>query len=246
MTELQSSAIMGQEQQFLLSRQARTTARSSSQNQNRHQHSEDLHAFWTVLRSKLSSWEEKLDLLLQQKPSSQGAAMIHQELEDSKEELQQLRKHCLASSTGGSSSFEDWEVPADLPVADLRLLHTEFTKYSTKWETAREQLIPKGKFIFERYRQEVARRKAQGIPLDAPASTTPSTTSSKTQASSSSSLRNTAAPIGGCIQDLSDVSITIDVNGNVELQGATGQIIIDPIIASALLVRNLKNCTLTM
>jgi hypothetical protein len=188
-----------------------------------------LHAFWTVLRSKLSKWEVSLDQLEEKLP--QG--IIRQELEDLKEELQQLRKHCLASTV----CFDDWEVP-DLPVADLRLLHTEFTKYSTKWETTKDRLVPKGKFVFRRYREEVAKRKANGISLDAPSrQPTPSTKPAPTL-----SLGN---PNGSCVQGISNASITIDVNGDVQLQGAVTTTVVQ-ISSSALLIRNLHGCSLTM
>jgi hypothetical protein len=49
--------------------------------------------------------------------------------------------------------YEDWEIPEDFPLTDLRLLHTEFSNCAAQLETTRNALFPKAKFVFHRYRQ---------------------------------------------------------------------------------------------
>lgn len=224
---VESKYALDKEQQFLLSREARSKSNTSDRSTPLRQHSEDLHTFWSILRSKLSSWDAALDEL-EGKP--QG--YVRQEIENLKEELQQLRKHCLASTV----CFDSWKVP-DLPIADLRLLHTEFTKHSTRLEVVKERLIPRGKFIFQRYRKEVAKKKSLGIPLHAPTS---GVEPSSTKQIPSISVR---ADHGPCLEDLSGVSISIDFRGKVEVDGSAISLTIS---TSALLVRNLRDCRVTM
>lgn len=211
---------MDQEKKFLESQQARVNTIERSQ---RLQHADTLHVFWTLVREKLSAWEKKLHAL-QETQGKKPAAYQH--LQDLKEELQLLRKHCLGSTV----CFDDWEVP-DLPVADLRLLHNEFSKYFTIWEAAKEIICPKGKFSFRRYREELARRKAQGIPLSAPL-VAQTTITSKPQ----------VLHKGACLQDISNESIAIDSDGNVRVRDEQIMKVSD----AALLVRNLQNCSVVM
>jgi hypothetical protein len=84
---------------------------------------------------------------------------------DLQAELEELRKHCLNSfnATAASSStlssnpvmgkYDNWEIPEDFPLADLRLLHTEFTNCAEQLEATRNSLLPKAKFVFHRYRK---------------------------------------------------------------------------------------------
>lgn len=213
-------AMVDQEKKFLESQRARVNTIERSQ---RLQHTDILHAFWAHLRQKLSIWESKLHHL--QKVQGKQSAK-HQQLQDLKIELQQIRKHCLGSTV----CFDDWEVP-DLPVADMRLLHNEFSKYFAMWEVAKEVISPKGKFTFRRYREEISRRKAQGIPLSAPLAT-----------QTSISPRPRVLHTGACLEGISNESIVIDADGNVLVRNEQIMNVSD----AALLVRNLHHCSLVM
>eukprot|EP00980_Cylindrotheca_fusiformis_P027868 scaffold22560_cov135-Cylindrotheca_fusiformis.AAC.79 len=187
---------MDQEAKFLKSQQARVNTIERSQ---RVQRVDSIHSFWATLREKRSAWESKLCAL----GESQGQqAALYQELQDLKAELHQIRKHCLGSTV----CYDDWEVP-DLPVADLRLLHDEFSRCFSVWEATKKQISPKGNFSFRRYREEIARRKAQGIPLSAPVA-----------AESALSSKPHLLKEGACLQGLSNVSIVIDSKGNVRVR----------------------------
>lgn len=212
------------EVQFLASQQARLDAIKSSQ---RSEHADAIHSFWERLRTTLSQWDTRVDQLCLDKPKQN----VHQLLLDLKLELQQLQKHCLGSVV----VVEDWEVPV-LPVADLRLLHNTFAKHLQKWETAQQEIAPKGKFVFRRYREEVARRKAAQQTI--------------THAMMADGAKllvqanaNKKANEGALLQDFNEASIVIATDGSVRVDD---QIIELKISEAALLVRNLKKCSLTM
>lgn len=258
---------MNSELEFLSAQQARLKAleinSTSRSSQQRAQHADSIHSFWERLRTNLGQWEAKLKELHNNDNAEFGdnyadktpnitvdepttpQANANQRLLDLKLELQQLQKHCLGSVV----IFEDWEVPV-LPVADLRLLHNFFCKHLAQWETSKQEIAPKGKFVFGRYREEVARRKAAHQTISAAQSVTASTTTSTTSTSTArigtttTTTNSTGSKNeGAMLQDLSNVSVVIDVDGSVRV----GTEILSLQISDAvLLVRNLKNCSLTM
>lgn len=120
--------------------------------------------FWKNLKQRLQSWTTRCT-----------AIETRQQWLDLQQELQALRHYCLKSmtttttnttSSSFSLSMDDLIVPDELPLADWRLLHEEFTNCTILLETIQNQQFPKSKFVFLRYRQEVARRKALGIPVE--------------------------------------------------------------------------------
>jgi hypothetical protein len=127
--------------------------------------------------------------------------------------------------------FDDWPVPESLPVADLRLLHSECTKYSQKLEAYKERLLPKGKFVFQRYREAEAKRRndAQGrVPLllseassssFAKKATDDSDTSiqSKSTAARSSRSNHQEYHVGGILENISNANITVSSDGSVHV-----------------------------
>mgnify|MGYP003487476120 FL=1 len=44
------------------------------------------------------------------------------------------------------------DLPEDLPLSDVRLLHRQLTECQNDYETLRRELLPKPKFVFRRYR----------------------------------------------------------------------------------------------
>ena len=226
---------MDQEKQFLLSQQARLSNIERSQ---RIQHAEELHTFWKFLRSKLAEWQERLDSLTSQETDNNK----QQDLVDLKEQLQLYQKHCLSSTP--IIVFDDWQVPDNLPLADIRLLHKEFSNCMTKWEQAKEIVSPKGKFTFRRYRQEVARRKACGIPIFE--NSTQKTTPLKASAHQSTPVQQQQQQEytkGACIQNLSNATIEIDADGNV-LVNKHSFLEMPKVSAAALLVQKIEHCSI--
>ena len=45
------------------------------------------------------------------------------------------------------------DLPEDLPLSDVRLLHRQLTECQNDYETIRRELLPNPKFVFRRYRQ---------------------------------------------------------------------------------------------
>jgi hypothetical protein len=270
---------MDPEQRFLQSRQARLVAASSSVARN-----EELSIFWSELRRLLKEWNGRLLEYQHQHQTTEentnvsnnndndpadlrdGGSLFRQELQDLKEELQGLRQHCLHAAAAAASSinsnttptnFYDWSVPTELPNADLRLLHAEFTRCSTSWESVYQELFPKGKFIFRRYREELARRKALGIPLEAAVTAATSIARSRTQNEKDT---NNVLDDSGSVQNISDSMIHIQDDGTVQIRGRDdttnedrpsssserATIIPQRITAAAVLLRNVQNCTIQM
>lgn len=95
------------------------------------------------------------------------------------DDLKKLRKHCLSTSqheycvtatsttpasddngsnkndetTRGSAVLVVPAPPEELPLSDIRLLHAQFTKFQSKLDQTRKDMLPKRKFVFRRYRQ---------------------------------------------------------------------------------------------
>ncbi len=223
------------EQRFLQSRESRVASlAASSTTTARHQ---ELGRFWTELRQRLRTWTTRLEHV-----------ETRQELQDLQEELRTLRHHCLKPTL-------DFAVPTELPPADWRLLHAEFTKCATLWETVQIQRYPKGKFIFQRYRQEVGRRKALGIPLASEQSKKNSmelasryhTHFSGNTGNDHDDDNNTSSsgPGPASLESVANAIICIQNDGTVQIQPNHGQ---DPytISSAAVLLRNIQNCTIQM
>lgn len=225
------------EQRFLQARQARLTALAN----NTRKTEEDRHAladFWTALRLRFQNWKERL----------QQDGLDRQACLDLKEELQALRQECLHPNPHPSSILP---VPMNLPAADWRVLHSEFTRYFALWEEVSTTKFPKGKFTFARYRQEVARRKALGIPLEAASAPTLPNPSSPTHQVEEQKDDDAT------LQDISNAAIYISTDGAVVVNskdvvdsdqsqetGATTRSAL--LSSSAILLRRISNATIQM
>ena len=118
-------------------------------------------------------------------------------------------------------------------MADVRLLHRELTQCQEVWDKTKRMLLPKGKFVFRRYREAVRQREekeknatddsgkrsdcSNSTSVDdaasAQAKTSPNTFQQKSEPSSSEE-RDTER---GTLKDLDHADILVDVNGRVEL-----------------------------
>lgn len=99
--------------------------------------------------------------------------------------LKTLRKHCLTTTTSLSSSssvdprsvegFAQRQtssllmesdvmaiiVPDEMPLTDVRLLHKEFTICQAKLDKIYDEILPKGKFVFKRYREAIEKQQQE-------------------------------------------------------------------------------------
>jgi len=53
---------------------------------------------------------------------------------------------------------KDMDMATLLPISDIRILHLEFSKQQDKLDQIKAKLLPKGKFIFRRYREALQRQ----------------------------------------------------------------------------------------
>jgi hypothetical protein len=249
------------QQLFLQNQQARTIDRP-----HRQKATEELYAFWTRLRSELSEWDQRLKGLEELSSTTHLYLRRQSSLLELQHELERIRKHCLASTL----YYDDWPVPESLPVADLRLLHAECTKYSQKLEAYKERFLPKGKFVFKRYREALAERNAQGGgPLLSEAASSSSSSakmvtddSDATQSKSitdRSSRSNQQDYVGGILENITNASISVSSDGSVHAvaeQSSNGDAplwsaltdddAVLPISSSSLLIRKLHHCKVDM
>jgi hypothetical protein len=283
-----------QEEQFLKSRLARF-------NDNNHHHHDTttrkntkrdaLHAFWTILRRKLSHWNKRLVTVEETYQNNANTDDNNNNnnknttnnnnhnnsnsnkqdgldaLERLRLELEQWRKHCMSMSTASTTSStsttiptiingvdssdsnkkeeeedDKWLVPEELSLTDLKLLHGELTKCSDQWEAVRDRLFPKGKFIFRRYREALARRNIRQDDFAA---------QDQTKQNEKVLLRQRHSPLetahnnygtGGAavLENLSHVTVVIDPDGKV--QATT----IQPITNATFQVDECTNATTTV
>ena len=257
------------EQRFLAARQARLSS-SSSTTTVRHT-AQATATFWSQLRPYLQEWKGRLDQLQtsvdsgsssssRSRPESSSSSSLlsssslRQDLQNLKEELHRLRQHCLhhedgkrddsRCTTSPFATTTTLQVPEHLPSADWRLLHEELTRCTTRWETIHAQLFPKGKFTLTRYRAEIARRQALGIPFQEAA-----------KPGTESSTYNTSVPggekhSGSTVQNISNATIWIRDDGMVEIQSQdeTGPWTTNASLSATAVcvLRNIQNCTLQM
>jgi len=186
------------EARFLASRESRQEGL-----QSRKKRHEDLHQFWASLKAYLHKWDQRLDAIVAENTNDQPARSeddkrrIAVELNGLADDLRQLKRHCVSDdssvmmfldSTGSSSSSHGkddtvrWRsiVPVldrELPPTDLRLLHDEFSKHHDKLDQVRMNLLPKGKFVFRKYREALKRQQQEETSLLRTPPTTDTTTS---------------------------------------------------------------------
>jgi hypothetical protein len=153
------------EASFLQSRQSRSRpSRKISQDRR--------NAFWESARTFLVGWYKRLDALAMP-VSETDKRNVQMSLRQLMEEFEMLRNVCLTSNncdsaSSSSTTLEDvvpvdaasliMPPPDDLPYGDLRMLHEELQKNREKFDAVKQRLLPKGKFVFKRYRQAMAQR----------------------------------------------------------------------------------------
>ena len=209
-----------QEARFLEAREART-ARST----RRPHH--DLHTFWSALREDVRQWESRLETLLREEhphtasQRKESIEKLHALLTD----LQNLRRQCLSSTD------------IELPPADVRLLHEQFTTLAMRLDQARDEIIPPTKFTFKRYRAAMSRN------MESSAETKPSTNVVSTKQQLPSRLT-----FGGrhVLQDHCDSSLILDAR-SLSIQTSEGTVVRQEGTDTPLLVlQHLKQCRVTL
>ena len=219
------------ENKFLESSRARSELLREKHEHNR-QSAEERGDFWIALKSYLADWNDRLDQL-DNRYGKVGPSLteddkrtIQLDLTRLKDQLAELRRRCLSSGTANSSLADSDEQsliplpPDSLPFGDLRLLHEELQRQQAKFDTIKVKLLPKGKFIFKRYRKAVEQLRAQGIDLEQMESATIDANETPRTTSSTAAARN----LGSSIFGLEHALIQVDAHGFIRIQftGANG------------------------
>ncbi|GKY92561.1 hypothetical protein MPSEU_000226300 [Mayamaea pseudoterrestris] len=212
------------ENKFLISSRAR-----SEQLKEKHDHlrqsADDRNDFWLALRSYLSDWNDRLDRIDKEygdkcnSLSENDKQLIQLDLTKLKDELTELKKHCLSSRSIFDHSANERQQqlptpPESLSFGDLRLLHEELQKRQKKLDIIKLRILPKEKFVFQRYRKAVEQLRAQGKDLSQLESATFDAPSTKGQ----ESLASAIDLHGSTIRDLDQVSIQVEKDGTMRIQ----------------------------
>lgn len=160
---------------------------------NSRRRTDDLHTFWASFKVFREAWTKQLEQLQGADTtvgsnSNNNASRLSIQTESDKrridlelcrlqDQLEHQRKQCFShhaltekdtvgnASSASAASLHALSLPTqELSLSDLRLLHTEFTQCRELLDTKRNQLLPKGKFVFRRYR-EAFRLQQQQVEL---------------------------------------------------------------------------------
>ena len=210
------------EAHFLESRKAR--ARENKKTRK----TDVLNAFWVALKSRWRQWNEDLQAVESSyeecpPPTEQGKRKLRLDLCRLELELKELRNACLADgyaihadANEDGSCFShvgnDWELtcPPDLPLSDLKLLHTRFSQCQNSLDQVRKTLLPQGKFIFRRYREEMLR-------LQQTHSQQPSVEKSRDDGTQQKRRRSLLDPYR-TVSNLSNQNLVIHADGKVDVE----------------------------
>jgi len=216
--------------------------------------------------------------------NEQQKRIIQMKLTQLKDELQLFRKHCLSTS-----SFEDdlsvrqhqqqlgeksSEVarddlttstvvtpPPHLPLSEIRILHQEFAKYQQRFEQVKHTLLPKGKFVFSRYRQAMALQTTQQKQGDSTLIREALQTALQSQTYKTQEEQLPTIATTSCLQALSHATIIIHENGSVHVHKSQSESstsnddAVTPCVnntdepvdhALPITIRDLHHCTITL
>lgn len=277
------------EASFLAAREARNSRRPESASRNRKEKQEGLHDFWSSIHAFLKAWNDRLTKLSRtvDGPEQSTDNKSENEKRQLKEgitrlamEIQIVRKICL-STAAEATAFQTDHVDdsesakiigmiapppeGDLPLPDARLLHRELTECQTKLDKAKSRLLPKGKFVFRRYREAVRKREekmlqeALGDDL-ASGLTGPGTTAAlifeedhENSVAKQPSQNLFLGTEHRTLQNLEDMDIVVDSSGRAQLKKRTCEpcrVEIEtftfPSNTSNIILRNLRNCIVSL
>lgn len=221
------------EARYLASQLSRTRVLQESAVTHRKRR-DDLNSFWNCLRAYFVEWNQRLDDLAERHGNAaveteEDKGLVRMELCRLRDELKAVRKQCINSNSTAESphaaesvtprfSFdlpEDVDMAALLPISDVRILHLEFSKQQDKLDQIKAKLLPKGKFIFRRYREALQRQEeaAKQQPH-------PSYYRAEGTKTLPSSLNTTRRPLlaTNSLENIDGKKVILDENGNLTVQ----------------------------
>jgi len=242
------------EANFLANREARNLHRASPRSRKE---SDDLDSFWSSVKTYLKDWNDRLACLANEPTNNEAdKRRLQEKFNDLLWQLQSVRKVCLSSLETSETAIVDIAPPPpDLPLADVRHLHQELTQCQDALEKMKTELLPKGKFVFRRYREAMRKREEEmqsgaGVNNgDSSGRRANAQTKIATAATNAPSLQSLETK-RRAVQDLLDVEVLVDSKGKVVMKDGTAieRETILPLEgeSSTLSLRKLRNCTVTL
>lgn len=265
------------EASFLAARAARNSHRPASA-QSRKQKQDDLHDFWSTVRSYLKDWNDRLSAIAENE-GEEAASLSEDEKRNLQgqftllaQEIQYVRRICLSSSGGAAESPLSTVDPAsasesrirynikpppegDLPLADARLLHRELTQCQATLDKTKKKLLPKGKFVFRRYR-EAMRKREEKMRNETVENETGNDSFEQDEISRKADVTCDLETERRTLQDLDGIDVLVDSAGGVQMHqrgdlsggdyNEKEEIAMLPTCFSTLILRNLQDCTISL
>jgi hypothetical protein len=263
-----NATIMPSEASFLQARQARTESRNA---QGKTEKTERLSAFWISFKLVCQSWKDRLVELsknaeLVDLPLGESLKRnVQLELNALADELRDLKRMSLSSSSRSLfdpslsesnrtsqtelSSSVAWPQEDDLTATDIRLLHRELTQCQTALDSVRNTLLPKGKFIFARYRKALEERQLPAEDADTPTIDHSAANAPKTAATLSAMGPLPKQVVYQSLQELADATVTVGPDDRVDVvchKDASHRATIERMQTDQLVLRNIANCTVAL
>jgi hypothetical protein len=255
------------EASFLQARQARTESRNV---QGKTEKTERLSAFWISFKRACQSWKDRL-VELSKNAEQAGLPLgeslkrkVHLELNALADELRDLKRMSLSSSSrslfdpslsGGNTlqskhlSCVAWPHEDDLTATDIRLLHRELTQCQTALDSARNALLPKGKFIFARYRKALEERPVLAKDADTLTVAQLAAGAPRTAATPSAMVPLPKQVEYQSLQEISEATVTVESDGRVDVvchNKDASHRAIERMQTDQLVLRHVANCTVTL
>lgn len=120
-----------------------------------------------ILKAQLKEWSGELEDIVKEAStkSEDGKRKLRMRFAKHDDNLKQLRKECLSTDSLssllhilGQSSMNDISSDDDqedeiVTVSDFGILHSQFSECQSRLDRCRKETLPRGKFLFKRYRQ---------------------------------------------------------------------------------------------
>ena len=201
------------ETRFLQNQQARKDA------VRKHIKTNDANSFWADLRGEMELWNTRVEQHNHEYLIAAERQLALQALATLQQDLKAMQKAAL--------------IKLELPVSDLRLLHSEFAACAQRLQNARDVACPPTRFVFSRYRAAMKEQKT-AIGEEIVMKENTKVCESKTGVTK-----------GRCIQDLNDAYIVEQEDIGVTVafgDGKVDSLDLDCMGSTSLVLQNLRRC----
>jgi hypothetical protein len=254
------------EELFLKSRQQRTFVKKIHEEDPNEDNVQSRRLFWSGFKQYCHDWTQRLYRSVQtcEMDGSNQVDMLFQneqklmlELDQFQQELNDLRHVCLQSKDANRRCSPLSPIlltpPDNLPLADLRSLHRDFTALQTLLDGTRKEAFPNHEnqplFVFRKYRRYL--RQQQSTSQEE--SSLPRVSGMRAAVASPPKKTLPVFPCDSTLEDYNYAIIVVQEDGRVEFSGSDGSVMGSSMpekthsmkITSAILViRNVRHCTI--